>query len=279
MKRLLTLKLSILLILLSSVAFGKNIDKKLVSYEKLRVSQNPAVEVKNLNLAFKKDLGDGWYGYLFKIELKFKGKDVKTNDIIYSNGKVVTSELKKPTGFDYKRMMHPILDKRYTDKKNLIAGNVDAKHQVVIFSDPLCPICVSVMPDLIEVVKAHPKELSLYYISMPLDRLHPTSRTLIKASKVAHNQGVKDVHLKVYGGHFDTYYNPYKEKDQQKALDTFNKILNTNITMKQINNTEIQKDLEYHIQLADDAMIAGTPTIFFDGEVDPMRNKYKKVIK
>jgi protein-disulfide isomerase len=237
------------------------------------------VEVKNVKLAFTKDLGDGWKGYLFKIDLKYQGKDVKTNDILYSDGKVVTSELKKPTGFDYKRMMHPTLDNRYMDKKNLIAGNHNAKHKIVIFSDPLCPNCTMVMPEIIKDVEANPKKLALYYISMPLDRIHPTARTLIKASKVAVAQGVKDVHMKVYTAKFDKFYDPYSEKDNQKALDAFNKVLGTKITMKQLENKKVVSELEHHVTLSDEAMIAGTPTIFFDGEVDIMRNKYKSVIK
>lgn len=279
MKISLMLKLLTITILLSTSLFSKSFEKKLLSYEKFRVSQNPQAEIKNVKLAFTKDLGDGWTGYLFKIDLKYKGKDIKTNDILYSDGKVVTSELKKPTGFDYKMMMHPTLDSRYTDKKNLIAGNHNAKHKIVIFSDPLCPNCTMVMPEILKDVEANPKKLALYYISMPLDRLHPTARTLIKASKVAVAQGVKDVHMKVYTAKFDKFYDPYSEKDNQKALDAFNKVLGTKITMKQLENKKIVSELKHHIKLSDEAMIAGTPTIFFDGEVDVMRNKYKSVIK
>jgi thiol-disulfide isomerase/thioredoxin len=267
------------MILLSSSLFGFNIEKKIISYEKFRVSQNPQVQIKKVNLAFTKDLGNGWKGYLFKIDLVHNGRDVSTQDIIYSDGKVVSTNLTTLTGADFKRMMHPTLDSRYTDKKNLIAGNHSAKDKIVIFSDPLCPNCTMVMPKLIKDVEANPNKLALYYINMPLDRLHPTARTLIKASKVAVAQGVKDVHMKVYTAKFDKFYDPYEEKDNQKALDAFNKVLGTKITMKQIENKSINESLEHHVQLSEEAMIAGTPTIFFNNEVDITRNKYKEVIK
>jgi protein-disulfide isomerase len=279
MKILSMLKVSTIMILLSTSLYGFNVEKKIISYEKFRVSQNPAVEIKKVDLAFKKDLGDGWIGYLFKIDLVHNGQDVSTQDILYSNGKVVTTSLQTLTGGDYRRMMHPTLDARYTDKKNLIAGNHNAKNKIVIFSDPLCPNCTMVMPGLIKDVQANPDKLGLYYINMPLDRLHPTARTLIKATKIAVAQGIKDVHLKVYTAQFEKLYKIYEEKDSKVALNAFNKVLGTKITMKQLENKQINDDLAYHIQLSEEAMIAGTPTIFFNNEVDITRDKYKEVIK
>ena len=273
------LKLSTLPILLSTSLFAASFDKKVISYEKHRVNQNPAVQVKKVDLAFTKELENGWTGYVFKLNLDYQGKNIDTQDIIYSNGEYVTSELKKLTGLDMKRLMHPTLSDKYYEKELLIEGNSDAKHKIVIFSDPLCPNCTSVMPELINDVKNHPKKLALYYVTMPLDRLHPTARTLVKASKIAKAQGVKDVDYKVYTADFHKYFDPYQEKDKQKALDAFNKVLKTNITMKQLENKSIKESIEKHIKLADEAMIQGTPTIFFDGEVDLMRNKYKAVIK
>lgn len=275
------LKLSIVTTLLSTSIFASSDinEKKLLSYEKQRVSQNPQVQLKEIKLAFKKELEDGWKGYVFALELNYNGKDIKTNDILFSNGKFVTSELKYPTGLDLKRTLHPELDSRYYDKKLLIAGNSDAKHKLVVFSDPLCPNCTSLMPELIKDVEAHPKKLALYYVVMPLDRLHPTARTLAKAAKIAKEQGVKDVDYKVYTAGFEKYFDPYEEKDNQKALDAFNKVLKTNITLAQVNSQKVNEELETSIKLSDDAMIQGTPTLFFDGDVDLTRSKYKDVIK
>jgi protein-disulfide isomerase len=275
------LKLSIVTTLLSTNLFASNDinDKKILSYEKHRVAQNPQVQLKEIKIAFTKELEDGWKGYVFSLDLNYNGKDIKTNDILFSNGKFVTSELKKPTGLDLKRTLHPDLDSRYYDKKLLIAGNSDAKHKIVVFSDPLCPNCTSLMPELIKDVEAHPKKLALYYVVMPLDRLHPTARTLAKAAKIAKEQGIQDVDYKVYSAGFEKYFDPYEEKDNQKALDAFNKVVKTNITLAQVNSPKINEELEKSIKLSDDAMIQGTPTMFFDGEVDLTRTKYKEVIK
>jgi protein-disulfide isomerase len=174
--------------------------------------------------------------------------------------------------------MYPKLTKKYFNKKYLIAGNVDAKHTIVLFSDPLCPICTGVVPEIIRDVKKHPSKIALYYIHMPLD-MHPTARMLVKASILAQRQGIKDIDYKVYTANFDDSFDAYRERDKQKVLDIFNKKFNTKITMKQINAKELEDEVKYTLKLAEDALVNGTPTLFFDGEIDTMRDKYLQYIK
>lgn len=278
MKKLSMLKLLTIVILLNISVSGNDFEKKLVAYEKQRISANPAVALKDLKLVFKKDLGEGWKGYLFNLSLTYQGKHINTNDILFSNGIQVTSELKKITGFDYKRLMHPTLGSEYYDKKRLIAGNSNAKNKLVVFSDPLCPNCIDDIPEIIKVVKANPTVFALYYFSFPLD-MHPTAKALVKASKIAENKGLKDMTYKLYTANFEKHFDPYQEKNEQKALDTFNKIFKTNITMAELNQPKIVADLESDIKLADKAFVNGTPTLFLNGEVDITRSNYKRMIK
>ena len=266
-------------ILISTNLFGADdIAKKLTSYEKQRISANPQVQLKSLQLAFVKNLDDGWKGYLFKLSVVLQGKTINTTDIIFSNGKQVTADLRKVTGFDYKRFMHPTLSAKYYDKKRLIAGNANAKHKLVVFSDPLCPNCTAEVPDIIKDVKANPKLFSLYYFAFPLD-MHPTAKALSKAAMIAENLGQKDVTYRLYTADFEKFFNPYELKDEKKAIDVFNKIFKTNIQLADVNNTKITIELAEDMKMSEEAFIGGTPTIFFDGEVDVMRNKYKEKIK
>jgi predicted DsbA family dithiol-disulfide isomerase len=260
--------------------WAKTVDQRVESFEKRRINSNPNLKLESLKLAFKKELKDGWYGYLFDIKLLVNGKPVDTKDIIFSNGKMITSELKNlKNSLSFKRFMHPTLDFTYYNKSNLIAGNIDAKHKLVVFSDPLCPNCTTLLPELIKDAQANPTILSLYYISLPLD-MHPTAKTIIKASKIAKQQGVKNVDYKVYTANFEKHFDPYQNKDNQKTLDAFNKVLKTNITMKQIlNNKYLDKKIKSDKTLSDKAFINGTPTLFTDGEVDLTRAGYKKFIK
>lgn len=278
MMKLSMLKLLTIVSLLSISVSGNELEKKLLHYEKQRISANPAVVLKDVKLVFKKDLGDGWKGYLYNLSVVYQGKAINTNDIVFSNGTQVTSELRKITGFDYKRLMHPTLGSQYYDQKRLIAGNVNAKNKLVVFSDPLCPNCVDDIPEIIKTVKANPNVFALYYFSFPLD-MHPTAKALVKASKVAENKGLKDMTYRLYTAKFEKYFDPYGEKNEQKALQAFNKIFKTNITMSELKNPKIVADLESDMKLADAAFVNGTPTLFLNGEIDVTRSEYKKKIK
>lgn len=279
MMRLSMLKLLTIVSLLTiSVQANRNVEKKIYSYEKQRISANPAVQLKDLKLVFSKKLENNWTGYLFSLSLVYQGKNVNTNDILFSNGTEITSELKKLTGFDYKRLMHPTLGATYYDKKRIIAGNINAKNKLVVFSDPLCPNCTADMPEIIKVVKANPTVFALYYFSFPLD-MHPTAKTIVKASKLAEAKGIKDVIYRLYTANFEKFFDPYELKDNQKALDAFNKVFKTAFTLNELNNTTITKSLEEEMNLAEKAFVNGTPTLFLNGEIDVTRSAYKGKIK
>jgi len=280
MKRLSMLRSLTIATLLSSSLLANSIDDKLLKYEKHRVSRNPNIKINEVKLFLKKDLNmDGWSGYVYNINLTINGQKRDIKDIIFANKTFVTSDLRNiKTNQSMKKYMYPTLSFKYYDDKFLIAGNKDAKHKITIFSDPLCPICVETMPELIKAVKENPDELSLYYIHMPLD-MHPTAKMIVKASILAKEQGVKDIDYKVYTAQFDNDFDPYEERDKEKVLKIFNKKFGTDITMSQINSKRLDEELKRSEKLSDDALIQGTPTIFFDGEIDSMRDKYKKYTK
>lgn len=273
------LKLLTIISILSTSLFAKTIEESVESFEKRRVMSNPNVKLKDIKLVFKKEVKDGWYGYLFRLKLKVQDREVETTDIVFSNGVMITGELKKlKNSLSFKHIMYPKIDKQYYNEKYLIAGDKEAKHKLLVFSDPLCPNCTITIPELIKDAKNNPKILSLYYISLPLN-MHPTAKILVKATKIAKNQGIKDVDMKVYTANFEQYFDAYDNKDNQKTLDAFNKVLKTNITMKQIDKPYLEEQVEIDKKLSEKVFIKGTPTLFTDGEVDLMRSLYKKYIK
>ena len=254
-------------------------------YEKRKLLQNRAITFHDLKISFRKKLPNGWVGYIFDIDITYQGKKIAAKDIIFTNGTEVVTQLQSLDGVDYKRLIHPTLDKRYYDKKYLVAGNIDAKHKLVIFSEPLCPACVDVLPRYIKEVLSNPTQLSLYYIPMPLS-MHHTARDLVKASLVAKEQGIENITLKLYQATSKIYqtnppqpFDPYKEKDTNIALEFFNKSVGSNITLEQISKEYLEDEVKKSLSLADGAMVNGTPTIFFDGEVDIYRNKHKHYVK
>lgn len=292
MKRLLTLKsLMIASLLSTSVYATSSLDKKIEDYETKRIKsilKRQGIKLDEAKIVLKKNLNhNGWYGYAFNLNFKVKDKEINQKDFLFTDGTVIAPEL---IDFDTKRslkdIMYPKLSSKYFSKDHLIAGNPNAKHSLVIFSDPLCPICVDEVPFIMKKIIDNPNNIALYYYHMPLS-MHPTAKTLSKASMIAIQMGIKNVDYKLYelntkyfyGEDKDRVFDPYKEKDHQKALNFFNKHFKTNITMKQINDPKWDKKLKYDEQMAEDAFVQGTPTIFFDGEVDKSRSKYEKYLK
>ncbi len=277
------LKLLMIPSLLITSIWANKVEDQILKFEKNRISKNKRIKLKEIKLFLKKDLNqNGWVGYVFDLSIVIKGKDkkdIKVKDTIFSDGKMISPELINiKTRQSFKKMMYPKLSSKYYDKKYLIAGNENAKHTLVLFSDPLCPICTEVVPEIIKDVQNNPNILALYYIHMPLD-MHPTAKLLVKASILAHQQGIKNIDYKVYTANFEKDFDAYKEKDKKKVLKIFNKRFKTKITMKQINSKKLNNKIKYDLNLAENALVNGTPTLFFDGKIDTMRNKYEKYIK
>jgi len=283
MKSLMLKLLTILSLLSISLLGNEKIDATILEYEKKKISsilKRQNIELNNVSIVLKKDLKqEGWFGYVFNLEFTVKGKKLSQNDTLFTNGKLITPELiNSKTKRSFKDKMYPTLGKKYFEKSHLIAGDVNAKHSLVLFSDPLCPICLDEVPTIIKNVLENPKNIALYYYHLPLD-MHPTARTLSKASMIATKMGIKNVDYKVYTTNFSNFYDGYDEQDNQKALNHFNKVFKTNITMTQINAKNLNEKLENDIKMSEEAFVAGTPTLFLDGEIDKTRMKYEKYLK
>ncbi len=268
------LKLSTIAVVLSSALFANSIDDRVLAFEKQRVSANPRVQIEDVSIFFKKETSvKGWSGYVFNIKANVQGKMINAKDIIFSNGEVISPELIDiKTGASLKSQMVPTLTENYYDKKHLIAGTHNAKNKIVVFSDPLCPFCMDLIPDVIKHVNKNPKNIALYYYHFPLLRIHPAAGPMSQIMAVAESKGVKNVTLKTYEGDFDKYFE-VKETDTAKILKGMNAVLGTNITLEEVNKVSLDKD----IKMGEDMMVQGTPTIYINGEIDNTRLKYEKL--
>jgi len=201
MKRLSMWKLLTISTIATSSLFG-SIDGDILRFEKQRVSQNPNIELKDINIGFKKRLSKQWWGYSFdlKIDIKHKGKSktIDIKDIIFTDGKVVSFELRDiHTNQNLKDLVRPKLTAKYYNKEHLIAGKIGAKHKMVVFSDPLCPFCIANLPKVIEATKKS-SNIALFYYDFPLLNLHPSSDVITRYMVLARDKGIKDVVHKIY---------------------------------------------------------------------------------
>ena len=206
-----------------------------------------------------------------------KGKEtinISQSDIIFAkDGYISPDFINIKTNRSIKHDLSPKVDDSFYDDKHLLLGNKNAKHKILIFTDPNCPFCKEIVPEIIEVVKKYPDIFALYYYHLPLLRLHPASKTLCKAMILLQKDKKADLIKKIYEIDFN-----YDEKDEKKILEEFNKKLGLNFTLKDINQDWVKKELENDMKRAEDLLVSGTPTMFLDGKKDPSREKYKDYI-
>jgi thiol:disulfide interchange protein DsbC len=218
-----------------------------------------------------------WMVYFVRIDLnliKQEGKKLSVNDIVFTNGKILSKDFADlSSGRSIKGNYSLDVDASAYNAEHLLAGSLNAPHKIVVFSDPLCPFCMDFLPEVIADVEANPQTFALFYYHFPLN-IHPAAPTLVKAMLLAEEQGDKAIVKKVYKEFFDI-----KESNEKVILDLFNKALNKNFTVEQINQAHILQKLNQDYELATALMVNGTPTIYLDGKKDDTKRSYRKFMK
>ena len=273
----LMLKLSAIALLGTSLTAATNAEVE--AFLTKQIGANPSVKTLEVKVVDKKALKSpkGWDAMVLNLKATVKqGKSERpiTQRMVYFvSGDYLTSDLTNiKTGEQLKNSIAPDFKSEYYKESNLIYGNANAEHKVAIFSDPLCPFCRRFVPKAIEYMKKYPSKFALYYYHLPLVSLHPASVALTKAALVAESQGHKDAVLGMYKVEIGA-----REKDTQKILDAFNKQLGTKITLKDIEKPAIKKHSAFDMEVAQNMMVNGTPTMFFDGKKDATKAKFRAV--
>ncbi|WP_281950950.1 DsbA family protein [Nitrosophilus kaiyonis] len=264
---------------LAIFSFGAT-DAQIIKFVKRGLSKNPSLKVNSVKIVDKQilDKPKGWQAYFIKFNLTLKrgnkNINISQSDIIFAkDGYISPDFINIKTNRSIKHDLSPKVDESFYDDKHLLLGNKNAKHKILIFSDPNCPFCKEIVPEVIEIVSKYPEIFALYYYHLPLLKLHPGSLTLCKAMILLQKDKKVDLIKKIYEVDFD-----YEEKDEKKVLDELNKKLGLNLTLKDINQEWVKKELENDMKRAEDLLVNGTPTMFLDGKKDPSREKYKDFI-
>jgi len=252
-------------------------NKTLLKYVKRNVVKNPQVKVNGVTVLETKTHKDlpGWTVILATMDLNYQKKDIHAPEMMFAKDGLITSHLvNQRTGNDYRNEIKPTVPKGMYNKEHLLFGNEDAKHKVLIFSDPQCPFCQEVIPEIFTAAKENPTKLAIYYYHLPLLRIHPVSDVLTRVMHVAQNEGKIDIVEKIYS----LKINP-RETNVKKILAAVEKHANYTVTEKQIDAKSVKAAIKTDADAAAKMMVSGTPTIYIDGEWDKMRNGYKKLIK
>lgn len=276
---LLMSRLLIVALVLSSTLLATTSDTKIVKFLKKSFKANPNIVSMKIDVVEKMPVKKpkGWQAYIVGIDAVVKDKSKKRNVsqkmIWFSNGDIITQELiDMKTGKSLKDAVSPMMKAKHYKKENLIYGDVNAKHKVAIFSDPLCPFCRTFVPKAIKYMKSKPEQFALYYYHFPLPSLHPAAVELSKAAIALELKGAKDVVFRLYKVKVNA-----GERDVNKILTAFNKAMGANIKAADIKTPEVLKQYKSDLKIATDIMVQGTPTIFFDGKIDKSKKKYKEV--
>ena len=252
-------------------------NKTLVKYVKRNVVKNPQVKVKGITVLETKTHKDlpGWTVILATMNLNYQKKDINAPEMMFVKDGLITSHLiNQKTGNDYRNEIKPTVPKSMYNKEHLLFGNKDAKHKVLIFSDPQCPFCMEIVPEIFRAAKANPTKLAVYYYHLPLLKLHPVADVLTRVMHVAQHEGKNDMVEKLYSLKINA-----RETDVKKILAAVKKHANYTVTPAQIDAKSVKAAIKADKDAAGKMMVAGTPTIYIDGEWDKMRDGYKKLIK
>jgi protein-disulfide isomerase len=272
------LKLLAITLLLSSYVNADTTSQKVEDFLENQIGDSPRIVKVDVKVVEEKPLKSlkGWKSYIVAVEavLKDKPKEtIKQQMIWFSNGQVITKEFTDlVTGESYNEMVKPNFQDSYYTKENLVYGNANAKHKIVIFSDPLCPFCTEFAPEALNYMKKYPKTFAVYYFHYPILRIHPASAVITRAAVVAEREGVKDVVINMY----KTKINP-REKDVAKILVAFNKAVGSKVTEKEVLSPDVNAQIMHDNEIARKVLVAGTPTIYVDGKIDRTRKLYKSM--
>lgn len=273
----LMLKLSSTLLLCASLMAAT--DAEVITFLKNGIGSNPNITNLQVDVSGKKNIAamSGWQAYFMKIEADVKqGNDIRhinQNGTYFVNGNVIAPELiNLKTGERYNDTVTPDFSNAFYTKSNRISGEITAPQKVAIFSDPLCPFCRRYVPEALSYMAKYPKTFAVYYYHFPLSGLHPAAVTLTKAAIAAEQDGIDNAVLTLYKVDINA-----SEKDEQKILNAFNKTFGTKIDKEDIRRSSVIKQFQFDQNVAESMMVSGTPTVFFNGQKDPSKTKYKDV--
>ncbi len=273
------MKLIVMFILSVSILMsGNDASKKVIDYLKWQTSNNPNLSVKDMHISKTKKINSQWTAYVIKINAFFRGKEVSFGEVLFSDGKYISTDfIDMKEKESLKERFSSFFEDKYYSNKNLISGSAKSKHKVVVFSDPLCPYCTVLVPELIKHAKKYPKKIALYYYHFPLESIHPTAPIISKAMIVADNRKIKNYALKIYSTPINSKLN------ESDTLAEVNKLLglkgNKKITKKDLSAKKVLKQHKKDMDIASELLINGTPTIFIDGVKDNSRKKYLELGK
>lgn len=255
-------------------------DQQIVEFVTANLKSNPSVKIDEVKVMGRAPISTlkGWDSVKIFMDLSVtrngKTSDMKATDMLFTSGNYIALDMvDATTKTSLKQTLAPKPSGADYDAAHLAAGSSKAPNKILVFSDPQCPFCKDFMTDALEAAAKNPTKLAVYYYHFPLT-IHPSSPLIIRAALAAEAAGVKDVPLKVYRANFES-----KSENPDEVLAEFNKLLGTNVKKGDLFNKAIDERLNGDIAKAHNLLVKGTPAVYINGEPDPKREHFEKILK
>ncbi len=87
-------KILIVFFLLCNTVYAGEMENQVLEFEKKRLSTNKRMQVQEIKIISKQEIKlEGWFMFIIDIELKLQDKVARIKDIIFTNGKVIATDL------------------------------------------------------------------------------------------------------------------------------------------------------------------------------------------
>lgn len=279
MRKLLVMMLLTMTAMVTIACSAKeNVDEKaILKFVKNQVVKNKDVKVLGITVIERKNVKElpGWEVLLVTLQLEYNNQKLNAPETFFVRDNVITPVLVDlKTGVNYRDDIKPTVSNEVYDKNHLLAGNANAKHKILVFSDPLCPFCQEIIPELLNAAKVNPDVMAVYYYHLPLKQIHPASAVLTRIMEVAQKQGKNDLIAKMYTLQIDP-----NDTNETNLINIVKDQTGFGVTQAQINSPEISNALTHDEQVASRLMVTGTPTIYIDGKLDKLREGFKDLLQ
>ena len=211
------------------------------------------------------DIGlKGWTAMFLVVEFSDKNSgDIVANEsmTLFQKGSVITDRLYNLKEWkNYGAILKPSLPENIYDKSHLVAGNENAEHKFVIFSDPLCPFCKKAFPSIYKKAKENPDKYALYYYTRIIENLHPASKWVAAAIEEERAKGNDGFLIDVYEK-FDTDPKGNALNVHRDMLSKLKKTVSVKAMTKKENMDKIRYDALASLRCG----ITQVPSLFIDG--------------
>lgn len=268
------MKKMLLAVMLVCNLFAGDKEVGLKIYDFIKTLTKTDVVVKSYILSDVIPVSDSWKAYIMKININ----DADITDVFFSDG------VNLAHGFyslDNKEDLRAkfleaesikTFSEELYDPNFLIKGDKSSENKIVIFSDPMCPYCVNLLPQIKSKYNKS-RNIAIYYYPFPLKRIHPTSSIISRAMYVLKAKGILESELQFYDHLKENNNLQELLKKEESVLDVLNKKYNTNLTKDELLTKEVNEHMNIASARVQKNKITSTPTIFVNGILDLEQKK------